>query len=400
MQFTIANLKDDLTGMMHGGSANKIKNFYSLCSRAGRNVLSRIDPLGTRRTAIISNAIHSDIYRYTAPVDLKGKKIIDMRPQMNRGVSDHFSGRSAVEFDMRKSLESGKTKFHVSMDTGDKILWISKAINPEPTKIHDMDSLTADGAWTAGGQASNLTVDTLNYVSGSGALRFDIGTAGTDAYLENTTLGGIDLSSSEDEGEIFARVYIPDTTNLSQMYFRMGDDLTTNYWDMTTNSPHDRTTWRVGWQIVRFSWSGATQTGTPASSSINALKIGFTFSGALTTAIAGFRVDRISCSKGKIYELDYYSEYLFKTSAGVWQASTTSDDDIVNLDGDAYQIYVTEVGILAAHQMQGEDSSFDITFLQNELYGNADRLGLYKEYAKKYPSEAIKEQDTYYRIRK
>src|SRR3990167_8147776 len=144
--FTISNVKDDLIGIVHSTTLNKITNFNSVLQRAARNLLSRIDPADTKRITQITNALYDDIYDYSAPSDLKGNKIVDIRPQINRATSDSMSQRFGKSFDLLKRLNT----------------------------LHDCDSLTANGTWSVCGDGTNLTADTLDYVSGSASLNFDL----------------------------------------------------------------------------------------------------------------------------------------------------------------------------------------------------------------------------------
>ena len=75
---TIADAKNDLEGIIHSSNLTKVVNINSLFQRAARNLLSKIDSSGTKRIAQITDAIHDEIYDYTAPTDLKGNKIIDI----------------------------------------------------------------------------------------------------------------------------------------------------------------------------------------------------------------------------------------------------------------------------------------------------------------------------------
>lgn len=386
MSYTILNAKDELTGMLHGTTLDEVTDPNKVFERAARNLLSKIDPADTIRAVQITNAVHSEIYNYTAPSDLKGRKVIDIKPQINREQSESFSQRYSKRFDLYKNKET----FQIRYNKGVKTLRASFSILPSPLTLHECDSLTANGTWSADGtDASNLTRDTLDYISGGASLRFDLLGVGTTGYLENDDMTVKDLSDYDEKGQIFARVYIPDTSKITNFILRWGND-TTNYWSATVTAAHDRA-FQNGWNILRFDWNGASESvaGGVDPAVIDYLRFTVTYDGSAETDM---RLDKISISTGEIWEIEYYSECLFSTSGGTWQTTTTEDTDIVNLDTDGFNIFLYECLMCIAQQLQGEDSGFDVGFAISHLEE------LYKNYKFDHPSEAIRPKSIYYNV--
>jgi len=383
--YTILDVKNNLGGMLHGTTLDEVTNPNQVFERAARNLLSKIDPVDTIRTQQITNAVHSEVYNYTAPTDLKGKKVTDIRPQVNREQSDSFSQRFSKRFDLYKNRET----FQIRYNKGVKTLRASFSILPSPLVLHECDSLTADGTWAADGtDASNLTADTLNYISGNASLNFDLLGIGTTGYLENSTMAAKDLTDYDEKGSIFARVYIPDASIITNFILSWGSS-SAAYWASTVTTPYDQTAFQNGWNILRFNWNGATETGTVDPSAINYLKFLVTYDGTADTDIA---LDKISISTGEIWEIEYYSECLFSTSAGTWQTTTTEDTDIVNLDTDGFNLFLYECLLAISQQLQGADSGFDVGFSNSHL------IELYRNYEFDHPSEAERPKSIYYDI--
>ena len=71
MAYIISNLKDDLAGMLHGTSMNKITGVDNLIYRAGRQLLLDCDPPETKRIGQIVNALYEPIV-----TDIMLKKVI------------------------------------------------------------------------------------------------------------------------------------------------------------------------------------------------------------------------------------------------------------------------------------------------------------------------------------
>lgn len=390
----IGDAKQDLTGIVHSTSLDKITNLNSVFQRAARNLLGKLDPRGTVRIAQISDVIHDEIFNYSAPSDLKGNKVIDIRPQVNRGVQDNQSQRFAREFDHRKTTYT----FQVRDDGGTKSLRISQPVNLKPVVLHSMNSITDNGTWAVGGDATNLTRDTVNRVSGSASLNFDLDGSGVTGHIEISDMNQVDLTDHDEKSELFVRVYIPDTSIITNFILRWGNSSAV-YWSRTVTSPYDRDSFRVGWNTLKFSWNGAAETGTVDPSAIDYLRVTVTYDGTVETDL---RVDKIDSSLGEIFEIEYYSKYLFRTSGGTWQGTTSSDTDIVNLDEDDYNIFLFECGLAIAQQMQGADSAFDRNYFKEELFGDPrnreEKPGLYKIYKTDHPSEARRPRGSYWRF--
>lgn len=388
--YSVANLEEDLVGIVHSTSLSKIQNKYSLYNRVAKKILAKLDSPTTKRVSEI--IVHSDIYDYSAPTDLKGNKIIDIRPQVSRQEDDSLSQQFSKPFDLRKL----RNKFHIAQKDGVKRIRLSKSVTPVAITLHLLNGLTDDGTWAADGiDASNLTKDTVVVADGNACLNFDLLGVGTTGYIENSTFTDVDLTDHDELSKLFAWVYFPDTSIITNVILMWGND-SSNYWSVTATTPHDQSSFKTGWNLIEFDWNGATETGTVDPETIDFLRVTITYDGTAETDI---RVDKIWSSIGQNWEVEYYSKYLFQTSAGAWQEKTTDTTDVINLDTDAYNIFTYECALSMAQQQQGEDSRFDISYFKEELYGdNRDKIGLYQKYAEDNPSEAIKPRSTYYRL--
>ncbi|GAG06034.1 unnamed protein product, partial [marine sediment metagenome] len=111
-----------------------------------------------------------------------------------------------------------------------------------------------------------------------------------------------------------------------------------------------------------------------------------------------FRVDTIAASAGEIYEITFYSIYLFQSAAGTLLLAPTQDSDIFMGEDDLYNVFLEECRWDIANQLQGKNASFDKTGAEDRLFGTAKDPGLYHQYKIDHPSEAIKLQNVYYDI--
>ncbi len=137
--------------------------------------------------------------------------------------------------------------------------------------------------------------------------------------------------------------------------------------------------------------------GTPDPASVSFARINFNVAAAITD----IRVDNILCSLGTIFESKYYSKYLFQTAAGVRIAQPSTDTDLVICDSDSINIFLYECLDEIAHQVEGEDSGFDLAQVSKKLYGDPraidpmGRIGLYARYRAEHPAQNKKAVTSY-----
>lgn len=390
MSYIIAQLKNDLAGVIHGTTLNQIQNLNGLIDRAGRKLLGDVDPIETVRIEQITNALYDNVYDYSCPADLKGDRIIDIRPQVNRITADRFFQVYNEEFDLYK-LSVTPAEVTVQYDNSVKSLRIKKNLLQGLT-VNNCNSITDNGTWAVGGSASSLTVDELNYITAGGSLRcnLDAGANPSTGYIENSTMTAVDLSRDEDIGAIFLWVYLPTASNFTNIILRWGSS-SSDYWSVTATSANNATAFQNGWNLIRFDWSSAIETGTPDSSAVDYIRVTATYNG---TAMSAFRLDNIVSQLGTIYEIEYYSKYLFRSSAGTFQETVSDDEDIVNLDTDSYNLLFNLVAFYAAQQQQGSNSSFDANFFLQQYEQDKAR------YIAKNKSQVIKPRQEYYSMPK
>src|SRR3990167_4810530 len=206
MATAISVVRDNIAGMMHGASTNKIKNFYNACERAHNTVRSNIKPVELMRDNTLSQTVHDDIDVYSVPSDFG--EIIDLAPQADRGSYDQALRRLAREFAQKRNVEN--KRISIEGREGTKILRINYRKNG-PKTFHNMNSLTANGTWAAVASAANLVADELVKWSGSASIRFDVVANGDG--IQNTTASVLNLTDWDEVADILLLFYLESTTN-------------------------------------------------------------------------------------------------------------------------------------------------------------------------------------------
>lgn len=377
MSFTITQISNHLVGLTHSGSLNKIRNLYSMYERSASRFLMKVKPLESIRLGTLSSLIHDDVYNYSLPSDFLD--IIDLIPQDNRNSWDSSVRNKAGKFDLEKATKN-KT-LSIEGSEGSKIIRINWRTRQGKT-LHTMNSVTSNGTWSAVGSATGVQANTIFKISGSASIEFDL--VATGDGIKNTTMSAVDLTDEDEVADVFVWVYLGAT--VTSISARWGNDLTANYWASTAQTTQaDGTAFKVGWNLLKFSWGTATETGTVAPATIDSFQITVSKS----TALNNIRIDNIIFSIGRNFDMKYYSKFLFKNSAGTYISIPTTDDDTVLLDNDTLPVFLMECLIDAAHQMQGENSTFDLKFAEDQL------LKLYPAYRAMFPSMEKKTISSY-----
>lgn len=389
--YTINQLEDHLVGMGHGSSLAKVRNKFALYERAANNMRSKVDVVTTIRTAPLTQAVHDNQFIYAVPSDYG--KIIDLYPTGSRTPHDFAKRTSGVTASLLKQIKD--KQIAIEARDGARVLLIDWA-GKTPKTLANMNATTG---WSVVTGASGLELDTQYAISGGKSLQFDLDTTG--GGLQNTSLDSQDLSDWEGEADFFIWMYFGSVANLTSVQARWGNDVSANYYESTAQTTQaDGTSFQLGWNLIKFSWASATETG-----SVNAATIdSFRFILNTTGVIANIRVDNIVVSLGNIFEMKYYSAYMFKNTAGTWLRRPTVDTDSVLVDELGFNIFAYECLMAMSQQTEGEDSGFDIQFAITALNGNPAssdpglRYGLYSRYRNEYPSQGKRTVQSYYNL--
>ncbi len=391
MAYSITTLKGDLQGILHGTTNNQITNLNGVINRAARQLLLDVDPQETQRYVPLTSAIYGEVYDYALPADLKGNKIIDIRQQVQRIPMDNPVQEYGKDFDLFKSFANYQN-FTVKFNTAVKTLRLDiPQLNPG-TVVNQADTVTGNGTWSVGGTASNLTADAVNFISPSSSLMFDLaaGVGSQTGYLENSTFSSLDLTNYLNQGANFWWSFLPTATNFTNMKLRLGSD-SANYYEWTVTTDFQTNAWINGWNQQGPAWLGATVVGTPDITAIGYCRVTWTYDG---TAQTGVRLNEIVTKLGSIFNLVYYSKYLFRSATtGAFQETVTSDTNLVNLDTESYNLLLDLVALFAVQQQFGANMGIDDKNYKEKYDKDLTR------YKAMYKSEVDKPASMYYKMR-
>jgi len=382
--YSITDLKTDLASAVSATNTNAIPNLTYLINRTARKVVGDIDIAECKRVVSMTSPVYGEVYNYALPSDLSANRIIDIRPSTESISNSNEFGNFSSLFtrDFMRIKQSGT--MNVTWNQGMKSLRLSASIG-NAAVVNTINSITDNGTWALGGTGTNLTVDNVNFLSGGASLRFDT-TVGTSAYIDNLTMIPVDLSSMLETGAVFLYVYLP-TASITNVVVRWGSSAA-NYYENTATAQQDNTVFVQGWNLLQFNWNGATVVGTPVDTAIDYSRITFNYPSA---TLIGFRVNNLVSQLGKMFELEYYSNAIFRDSiTGAFKVKTDSDNDLLNLDVDSYNIFLNMLVDYAAQTIGGETAQYASSYFKNEYALDKRR------YLQKWPSEAIFPRTTYW----
>lgn len=397
---TLLNLQQDIKRKVHSGES---ADFFGAVNESARRMLSRVDPSETKTTDYLEYGQFDNLYQYKAPKFLKENKIIDLSPQIGRNRTIDLNQVSQRTFDKYKEgfsivTKNGEKYIHINAKPNfyyDNMYTPSGYLSNtyqdftnvntcyERYNLNSCDSLVNDGTWNVFGSTSNLIVDKLNFLNGTGALRFSI---------DNNLFGGLDCIDMKPKsinpymqtGSIFAKIYIPKKENVVSISLKIGSSVN-DYYTITVTAPHDSENFINGWNILKFPLDWLDITGTPDPKSITRLRFEFNTNGA---SMDDVRIDSVTVSNGFLWEVSYYSDSIFRNPISGSLKNTTDDySDEIILDYTTYNLLLAETAITIAQEIKYSDSDMNILISQREeeyrLY-NSDNKSESKKIIEKY----------------
>lgn len=390
--YNVTKLQSDLAGVLHGTTINQITNIYGIYNRAASQFLLECDPNESIRMIPFPSVIYNAVYDYALPSDVKGNKIVDIQPQIDRTSIDLWTQSYIQQFDIAKTTAL-QDSFALNYNSGLKTIRINAPFLPVPLVLNTADQIqTGSGTWVTGGDASGLTTNSTNYLANPASLQFNLSGATGVGYLEISNMPAIDMSLLVNQTVEFLYTSLPTGSNFTSLEFRFGSS-SSNYYKQTATVNQQNSVFINGWNLVAFPWLGSTVVGTPNPAAINYLRVTWNYtSGHAQTAVL---LNNIVANLGQVLNLVYYSKYMFSdVSTGAYKEDVTANSDLINLDTDAYAIYFNLVAFLVMQQQQGLDAAFyDGNFF---LQAYKDGLARYKQ---QYPSQQQKAQTAYYNMR-
>jgi len=246
--------------------------------------------------------------------------------------------------------------YTVEHNDGTPILRVNYPKTTNRVIVNSADNITDNGTWavdSSNSDATNITTDENVGRTSATSINYDIdvsqsGNDYADVSVPDQT--SVDLSTHEDVARQRFWVYIPSATYITGYTFFWSSDASAtpttiaNYWSKAVTTTADNGSFVNGWNQVEFDWEDATKTGSPDSSDIVYLGVRTSYSSSQTDD-TDFRINGITSIVPVDMEMKYYSTYMAKTNASVWQAEITAVTDSTLIPDQYREILIN--GIMA-----------------------------------------------------
>lgn len=401
INITVSQMKSDIAGMMKGTSITQIKDFYGTLFAAANRMIGRIDTEETRVTQTLTTPFYDNVHSYALPVDYN--KMIDIRPQAGRqsqpGLSD-YSQTTPKQFSENLTPDS----FSIGYNKMIRTLKAARLPEGNVVCVDSFEAPTSNGSWAAEADASGLYPEVLNYIQGNASMGFNLSGVTGAGDIVNSTAVALDLSALNNEDASMIFFYIPPgfSSRFTSFMLTRGDNAS-NLISQSVNSRADGTAFQDGWNFLLFNWASGNITGTPTNTQNTYRKFNITYTTG--TAIPGCLIDSWTDALGSLYETEYYSQYMFRTAAGIWIAKPLEDTDLVNVGPVTYEILKTEMMVGVTQQIRtGSVRVEELADWRLMLNGQPQSRyvkdppyhGLYADYVANFPSSAILTSTSFY----
>lgn len=388
--YSISDVGNELEAMGHGSTLNQVTDLYGLYNRAARRVMEDADLQETRIVTSFGK-VYNGVYDYPLFTDLKGNSVADFYPAANRTSLDDYGSQYGQDFDLQKNY-SVKPDFTMRYSGGLRTIRINAPNMPSGTQINDAAAVTDNGNWVGAGGCSTPINNSVFFTDNTyGSVQTNLSAAATGT-LTNSTMQAVNLTNDyNNNSNIFFQVYLPNASAFSSLSFKLGSS-SVNYYSQTgITTDFMGNVFANGWVLLSIPFTSMTVNGTPNLTALNYIQVTFNYN---SVAQVGVLINQFYSRVGVLFNMEYYSKYLFRDSTtSVFKEKVTADTDIINLDTDGYNLFLYASGAFATQQMQGLDALFyDANDFESKYQA---ALATYKN---KYKGEKTKPHAYYYNL--
>lgn len=338
--------RSDLKTAINRGIQNKIGllvSFQDTANETVREVANDVRLRSRRRKAALVPNLMNGAFEYAVASDLQSYDIIDIPAQAKRDDGD-FNLIPVEQF--LRDPRNGDIA--VGDFNGQRVLYIQSETTDESTVVDPLSAI-GSGEWTAFGDATNLELNTDDYIKEGTSIEFDISAAaGTTAGITKTLAATESLDLSEyllKPASIFTYARITSATGVTNYKLRIG---TTSgaYYEFTVTTKNDGTAFSAGWNLLRFDLSAPTTTGSPDAEDIAYIALYMTKATSKVSE-SGYMFNWLEAKKGKYADVLYYTKYGWQTAAGSYIENSTLDTDLLVADTDEFDLIVKRGRLIA-----------------------------------------------------
>lgn len=396
MSRTVKQLKDGVAGFLTGTNVDNITNIYNALERAARTLLQKASIPEAQATTIQN--LYDGVYDYLAPTTIFGGALRDIQPMgVSRTPNDYVYRQPIELFDRTKAILPNGYQTTFQMVNGVPIMRIA---NTRTIPRITLDAMTATTGWVAAGSAGSLVADSSFFYQSPASLRFTL-TGASTGTLTKTLTSSLNLTTYQGVGTVFVALNIPagvSASLLTSAKLRIGSS-SANYYEVSVTQAFLGSFTNGDFILLSFDLATATTTGTPIITAMNYVQLSFTHSATMTNV----RTGSLWISLPSPHKIVHETTAIFQNSITLaFSNSIGNDNDLINLNDSAYNLYERECAVTVGLQQGGSIAGGLVGNLNAELNGARARngqvitLGLYDLYRTANPSEEIRPVGNYY----
>lgn len=376
-------LNTKIHGRIDNLNLNDTNTERDLINSAVRTTLSEIDLRGSIREAVLVPNLMDNQYDYVLPTDVKGDKIIDLRPQNtdSRGEFETYDLVTPSEFDRRKKIEKGI--YTILNDDLTRFLRVAADVDDVTVVISELETVNNPDTWEGIGNTadSDVKTDADDFIQGDGAVRFSdtaVGAGDSVIGIENRAISPFNISPFLARGSFFVYGKL-DTgdSSINTINIRLGSD-SSNYYSFSDSTQNDCSAFQTGWNLLRTDASSRVTTGTPVDTAIDYAAI-FWGRDSGTHLDTDFAFDYLIAKRGKYYNLSYYSRNVWQDTTFTRVENSTADSQELVLLNDEIEVVSAKAAELASQFLRDNEDAG---------YWNKEYERLKGNYLLSHPSQA------------
>ncbi len=391
MAVTISNLQDNVNLYIRDSGTDSVTAADRLdaITEATRQLYNDFGFDFTNRTYSLDyfDGIHyyditTDVPDFSEPADLRRKE---------GDHTENFTRKTPREIAVEIDNGDSEKSFAIEYKNQKAFLVVNHPSKYSAGSLHDCDSLTANGTWSADtstSDATNLTADTVEKNQGSASLNFDIDVSQSGnnrAIISNSDMSSRNLSSDENLSTLAADIWIPDVTTFTSVTSYWGSS-SSAYWsgvattDILTNSFSANE-----WNTIGVAWADSAATGSGDASAINYLRFDFNYEAGQGDD-TDFRIDNIRMVRPEVLKLHYETWAIGVTSTSdstlVYDFTVATNVPFFSGTYDYFAVYVAHLAAAILFRKMGltQDSTNEEQIAAREL----DRL------KRKFPTSQLR----------
>lgn len=373
MNIPLSTLKNALLSKTGARALSSISNLNSVLYEVVSTIRSNVDLPSSIRVEQLTQPLYTSPNEYLLPDDCDLEAVIQLRPVTKDALQQYYN----MEYPSQFLVERRTNRLAVSHKNGKQYL-LSSVPTTYPLVIHSCEDNSTNGVWSAGGNVTNVTVDTLQKIQGAGSISLDVGLL-TNNYIENSTITSVDLS---DYKAILFWVYLPSVpVVLTSFTLRLGQD-SSNYYSASVSQTFFGTAISEGWNLFSIDTDSFAATGSPDWDGVVYSR--FTINGNFTSALPGVKIDSIIANIGELFEIEYYSTYQFVGNTGARKLIPDASSDSIILHDKEYPLFLRQFSEITGVDIRPASAGMEVS-----VYGGNSIQRMYQTFREKYPSRKM-----------